>query len=55
MNVAGTNDAFIIIIIFLDVSRLSCSMRDLSLWCAGFSLVVVRGLSCSATCRILVP
>ena len=49
-------------IYFLAVSSLSCGTWDLSLRhtgtslpCAGFSLVVVRGLSCPVACGILVP
>ena len=62
--------SLIFIYVFLAVSGLSCSMRDLLLWCAGsslrcegFSLVVAQagsvveahGLHCPATCGILVP
>ena len=37
------------------MSGLSCGLRDLLLWCAGFSLVVAHGLSCPVACGILVP
>ena len=37
------------------MSDLSCGLRDLLLWCAGFSLVVAHGLSCPVACGILVP
>ena len=62
--------SFIFIYVFLAVSGLGCSMRDLlfwragsSLWREGFSLVVpqagpgveAHGLHCPATCGILVP
>ena len=42
------------IFIYLTASGLSCGMQDLSLRCAD-SLTVVRQLSCSTTCGILVP
>ena len=41
--------------IYLATSGLSCGTRDLLLWRVGFSLVVAYGLSCPATCGILVP
>ena len=34
---------------------LSCDTWDLSLPCAGFSLVAAHALSCPAACGILVP
>ena len=42
----------IYLFIYLAALGLSCSTRDLrcSMWCAGFSLVVARGLSCPVAC-----
>jgi len=42
------------IFVYLAVSGLSCCTWDLSLWCAGFSLVVSVGLSSFST-RALSP
>ena len=41
--------------IYFAALGLSCGTQDLSLLCAGFSLVAARGLSCPAACGILVP
>ena len=41
------NIYYLFIYLFLSVLGLSCSTRDLSLWCAGFSLAVARLSSCS--------
>ena len=46
---------FIYFYLFLTALGVSCSTRDLSLRRTGFSLFVVRGLSCPMECGILVP
>ena len=46
---------FIYFYLFLTALGVSCSTQDLSLRRTGFSLFVVRGLSCPMECGILVP
>ena len=45
---------FFLIFIYLVATDLSCSMKDLSLWCTD-SLAVASWLNCSAACGILAP
>ena len=46
---------FFLTFIYFAALGLSCGTRNLSLPCAGFSLVAARGLSCPAARGILVP
>ena len=43
------------LLFYLAVPGLHCSMWDLLLWCAGFSLAAVHGLDIPEPCVILVP